>query len=308
MTQAPQQTDPRQQSLESFLQETTRPGEASGEHEGLVAPGQEELALKFAKELGLTEDETGGEEQQEELILGKFKSPEDLAKAYQQLEKKLGERKAEPEPEPEPYTREAGIEHFGEELATKFEQAGFDPFQLGRELADGEVELDAAAKALAGASGLSVGVAETYLRGLIAKAAPEAGGGISDEQQAEVIQALGGEEAFKELAGWAKANVPTEQLAAYNKVLEAGNLEAVKLTLWAFQALRSGGGAGEQKPLVEPKLIAGGTPPKSATKFESQAQALAAMNKRSSETGELLYETDEAYRRKVMDMVANSDW
>ena len=49
--------------------------------EGMVAPGQEELAKEF---------EEGPQATDEEKILGKFNSAEDLAKAYAELEKKLG--------------------------------------------------------------------------------------------------------------------------------------------------------------------------------------------------------------------------
>ena len=39
------------------------------------------------------------QQQQEDLILGKFKSQEDLAEAYENLEKKLGEKQSEEQPD-----------------------------------------------------------------------------------------------------------------------------------------------------------------------------------------------------------------
>ena len=95
--------------------------------EGLAAPGQENIVEEFARE----------QEQaaQEEAILGKFKSPYELAKAYSELQKKLGQQggkqpdetaQAEPESAPEQtgsYTAEQAAEKYGsaavESLAEK---------------------------------------------------------------------------------------------------------------------------------------------------------------------------------------------
>lgn len=57
----------------------------------MVAPGQEGLLDEFVSEQEAAQQ---GEEQQR--ILGKFKSQEDLAKAYQELERKLGQRQEAP--------------------------------------------------------------------------------------------------------------------------------------------------------------------------------------------------------------------
>ena len=64
-----------------------------GEKGGMVGPGQESIVEEFAKEQEQL--------QQEEAILGKFKSPADLAKAYAELQRKMGEQSSvEPEAQP----------------------------------------------------------------------------------------------------------------------------------------------------------------------------------------------------------------
>lgn len=310
MTQTP--TDPRQQSLDSFLNEVNRPAEASGQHEGLVAPGQEERAAEILKELGHAEDDgdkADQADQGDELILGKFKSQADLEKAYKELERKVGQPKdSEPEVmKPEDYSKEWATETFGEELANRFETAGFNPIELDQRIAAGKVSIEDAATELAKASGLSQSVAETYLRGLRGGEGDGATG-MNDDEQRQVLEKFGGEEKFRDLARWAKANAPEEQVKAYNEVLQTGNRQAVELALWAFQALRDAAeGRSTEKPLVEPQLISGSAPTSTANKFESQAQALQAMNKRN-DMGERLYDVDEAYRKKVATMIANSDW
>lgn len=63
----------------------------------MVAPGQEGLLDEF-----VSEQEAAQAEAEEQRILGKFKSTEDLAKAYQQLERKLGQRSEQPSADQEP--------------------------------------------------------------------------------------------------------------------------------------------------------------------------------------------------------------
>ena len=63
-----------------------------GEKGGMVGPGQEGIVEEFAKEQEQL--------QEEEAILGKFKSPQDLAKAYAELQRKMGQQSAEPQAEP----------------------------------------------------------------------------------------------------------------------------------------------------------------------------------------------------------------
>ena len=52
--------------------------------EGIVAPGQEDLLNEFIQEQEA--------EQEPDLIGGKFRSQEDLLKAYQELERKQGQQ------------------------------------------------------------------------------------------------------------------------------------------------------------------------------------------------------------------------
>ena len=69
---------------------------AEAEATGMVAPGQQGLLDEF-----VAEQEAAQQGEEEQRILGKFKSPEDLAKAYQELEKKLGQpRQTDPEDSP----------------------------------------------------------------------------------------------------------------------------------------------------------------------------------------------------------------
>lgn len=105
---------------------------AEGQTTGMVAPGQESLLDDF-----ISEQEQA---QEPELLLGKFKSQEDLAKAYQQLEKKLGQRQDTPaEQEPQDQSDESDTE---EEEADYYEMTTEEVDEI-KALAGGEKEFQA---------------------------------------------------------------------------------------------------------------------------------------------------------------------
>lgn len=68
---------------------------AEAVQEGMVAPGQENLLAEFVQE-----QEAAQRQDETEKLLGKFNSVEDLGKAYQELEKKLGQRSKPTQQEP----------------------------------------------------------------------------------------------------------------------------------------------------------------------------------------------------------------
>jgi hypothetical protein len=280
---------------------------------GLVAPGQEELAAEFLREQELGEDleptgETGAQQQEQELLLGKFRSQEELARAYQELERKLGQGNSQNDggtveiPE---YSREGSIEQYGELLTDKFEEAGVNPFEMAARFEAGE-DLSPYVDKLAGA-GIPRPVIEQYLA--------NAGGGEAQpevqalsEQEVEQFKGMvGGDQAFAELTDWAKQNLTESELASYNQVVDGGNRQAI---FWALRAMSLQAAiskkAGAPAQGKEPKLI-GGSTPSDGMAFESMGQVLEAMQKRNS-LGQVLYETDDAYRSKVDAMVARSDF
>jgi hypothetical protein len=94
-------------------------------------------------------------------------------------------------------------------------------------------------------------------------------------------------------------NLDPQELADYNAAVDSGNKQAATWALKAIQARATG------PATTEPKLISGGRPP-AVEKFESKQQVLDAMNKRN-EKGQKLYEVDEAYRSRFMQILDRSE-
>ena len=177
--------------------------------DGLVAPGQENLVEEYARE----------QEQaaQEEAILGKFKSPYELAKAYSELQKKLGERsgeqsqetaQAEPESAPQEtgsYTSEQAAERYGSAAVESLAEKGVD---LGAVMtkADQGQDISEHYEALAETFNVSKEVVETFVQK--SSAAPAAAAaGMSDADSAAIVSELGGQQQFDALQAWGRDNM-----------------------------------------------------------------------------------------------------
>jgi hypothetical protein len=261
----------------------------------MVAPGQEDLAQQ------LMEGEPQPEplaEPQSDLIGGKFNSQEDLLKAYQELERKQSQPQTNDPAQPQSYTAEQATEIYGDDIVNSVNEAGLNMAELMWK-ADQGGDISEHYDALASAVGVPRKVVENY----VAKA--QAGGGeesvgMSEVEEAQIMDEVGGQDAFQELSGWAKTNLDPAELSEYNSVVDSGNKQAIRWALKAMQA-RSTSGAPS-----EPKLIRGQAPATQARKFNSQSEVLEAMNKRDSR-GRKLYETDTEYQRKFAELLSNSD-
>jgi hypothetical protein len=268
-------------------------------HETPVAPGQESLLEEFLAE-------RDAEQAEPEKILGKFNSQEELAKAYQELERKLGQPKDQPaETLPSPpkaYTREEGVKEYGEFLAGKFEEAEFNPYEMAAAFEAGQ-DVESFMAKLEGV-GIPRSIVERYLEGGYESAPGSVE--LSAEDQAEIKGLVGGEEQFQQLSAWVKENVPQDEIDEYNAVVAAGNKEAIRWALKAMQARASQGSAPKQATLKEPELVGSGRAPSAGKTFESKAQVLEAMNKLNGKR-QRLYDVDEAYRAQVIRMLDASD-
>jgi hypothetical protein len=264
--------------------------------QGMVAPGQEALVEEFVAE----------QEQQEEQrrILGKFNSPEELAKAYQELEKKLGQGPS-PTADPESplptqgYTPEQAAEVYGQEAVELLAGKGLNLAEVMWQADQGQ-DISNHYDTLAEAFNVPRQVVENY----VSKAQPAATEAaetatLTAEDAAQLKAMVGGDEGFQQLSAWAVQNLDPQELADYNAAVDSGNKQAATWALKAIQARATG------PATTEPKLISGGRPP-AVEKFESKQQVLDAMNKRN-EKGQKLYEVDEAYRSRFMQILDRSE-
>ena len=220
---------------------------------------------------------------------GKFKSAEDLEKAYLELQKKLGQKEegveddsnqeetVEPEQEEEvqspvskrvDFLKEASEEYYSNDNELKPETIQKLKEMPSEELIEAYLELQK--------------------NNPVAKAQP-----LSDEAAMEIVSSVGGQDAYNDTLVWAADNLKPTEVAAYDNVVNSGNKDAI---FFAVQALNQ-----RYKDSVgfEGQQISGRAPKNTVKGFRSNAELANAIS-------DPRYRNDPAYRYDIEQKLAAS--
>ena len=232
------------------------------------------------------------------LILGKFKSVEDLAASYKELEGKLGaateEDQAETSEQEETETTESDFdaeEYYGDGLASVLEEVGIDPQEISNRFAEtGEINDDDYTKL--GEAGFSKQVIDTYLDGL--RNGGVTGEDIASAQIQGIKDSVGGDDNYSKMVAWAVDNLPANEVNEFNSLTETGNATAIK---FAVQGLYS---QYNNAMGVEPNLVTGRASQSGPAPFRSTAEVVTAMS-------DPRYGKDVTYTEDVQRRLGGSD-
>lgn len=232
------------------------------------------------KEPEFKDNAEGGQEDRPQWLPEKFKSPEDMAKAYAELESKLGGNKA-PEAPPTPTDPANATQQDAQNaLADK----GLDLTEFSNEFSQkGELSPESYEK-LAKA-GYDKNIVDQYIEGQRA---------LASNYENSIKSVAGGGEKYSEMVEWAKSNMTESEIAAYNASIDSRNVDQAKLAVEGLKAKF------EAAVGRAPNLIGGGLKGGSeADVFESTSQVTKAM-------ADPRYKDDPAYRAKVQAKLARS--
>jgi hypothetical protein len=232
------------------------------------------------------------------LILGKFKSVEDLAASYKELEGKLGaateEDQVETSEQEETETTESDFdaeEYYGDGLASVLEEVGIDPQEISNRFTEtGEINDDDYAKL--GEAGFSKQVIDTYLDGL--RNGGVTGEDIASAQIQGIKDSVGGDDNYSKMVAWAVDNLPANEVNEFNSLTETGNATAIK---FAVQGLYS---QYNNAMGVEPNLVTGRASQSGPAPFRSTAEVVTAMS-------DPRYGKDVTYTEDVQRRLGGSD-
>ncbi len=218
---------------------------------------------------------------------GKFKSAEDLEKAYKELESKLGKKEetgSEESNEDDTSPDEAEAEDASSE-ATRFLQEASDEYfsnsnQLKPETIQKLKELP------------SNQLIDAYME--LQKDATIQQQTLTDADANQILSSIGGEDVYNEALGWAVDNLKPDEVAAFDNVINSGNKDAI---FFAANALvqRYQNDVGFEGKRVSGKSIKS----QSAKAFRSQAELARAIS-------DPRYRNDPAYRLDIQDRLAAS--
>ena len=221
----------------------------------------------------------------------KFKSVEDLAKSYSELEKKLGEQAPKQE-EVDPVSKaelkeEAPKEESKNdlEIAEKaVDNAGLDMSSLAEEYAQNGQLADKSYEALE-KSGIPREYVDQFIAGQKA---------IGEQQTNTVKDMVGGNEAYDAMAKWASDNMSDGEKKAYNTAVNSQDMDTVKLAVESLKAKYQTANG------TEPNLVQGKATPATEQGYASWAEVTQAM-------ADPRYAKEPAYQAAVKTKISNSD-
>ena len=225
------------------------------------------------------------EAESETLLAGKYKSAEELEKAYKELESKLGDQDselAEPEPDAEPTSLS--------DNASIITAASDEYYANGNKLSPETIEKF---KGMSSEDLVNAYIEVTNSPEWTAQPDSQVED-VSEAQINEVKNAAGGEQQYQQMVEWAAKNLDAKAITAFDQVINTGSIEAIK---FAVNGLRS-----EYLSAVgyDGQMIQGKAPQNNRDVFRSQAELVAAMSDKR-------YDNDPAYRQDIIEKLDRSD-
>ena len=226
-------------------------------------------------------------QQEEQVYAGKYKSAQELEKAYIELQAKLGEKKedtetasAEEQPEDTPKMSEG---------ATLITDASKEYFDNGNKLSP---ETMAKFSSMSSQDLIKAYMEVSQNPEFQQQGAPPAE--ITTSQINQIKNSAGGEQKYAQIVNWAKTNLPEDQITAFDEVVNTGSVQAIQLAVSGLKAEYDNANG------VEGRMVTGKAPQNSGDVFRSQQELVAAMN-------DPRYDRDPAYRQDVIQKLDRSD-
>ena len=277
-------------STDTSAAEAQQAAEAKALQEGERLIEQQQKAQELTYEQARLQDEAQAR------YAGKYRSAEELEKAYLELQKKLGEPKQEqtgddtesPSEEPVEGDEEEQVEEVSEEVsevAQLLTEASKEFTENSSKLSEETIEklskLD------------SRTLVETWANYIAQQEQQAVQAAITQQEADRVMKAVGGESEYQAMIAWASENLTPAEVSAYDNVVNNGDADAV---YWAAMGLKA-----KYTDAVgyEGKQVSGKRPSTMEPGFRSHAELARAIR-------DPRYKDDPAYRRDVEDKLARS--
>lgn len=241
---------------------------------------QMDAAVAAQSEPGLPSEEgqEGGKQDRPEWLPEKFKSPEDMAKAYAELEKKLGQpNKGESQQEAQQDANEVAEQ--------AVESAGLNMEALSAEYAE-KGELTPESYEALEKVGISKDMVDQYIAGVEAQ---------QDLATQQMLAPVGGEQGYQEMISWAADSLSEAEIDAYNKAIDSGDAATMKMAVENLHNRYIAENGSEPK-----RMVAGRNGDAGLSVYNSTAELMRDMQDKR-------YAEDPAFRSKVEQKLARSN-
>ena len=224
------------------------------------------------------------EAEQGQLLAGKYKNAEELEKAYNELQQKLGDRDSE---EGEEGETEVKPEPTSSPAVSLINDAAAEYWDNGESLTPETIDKFSSMS--------SKDLVDAYIE--ITKTNPQATAtqpvDISDAEVNQIQNSVGGEGKYNDLVNWASNNLQQNEIDAFDNIVNSGNSTAIRLAVAGLKSQY------ENANGYEGRMLTGNSAPSSDV-YRSQQELVAAM-------GDPRYDNDPAYRQDVIEKLDRSD-
>ena len=200
----------------------------------------------------------------------KFKSAEDMAQAYSELEKKLGQPKEEATEEPE--QSEAEVENKEEQTEENVSEAYQTIAEASKEFFENDGQLSEETYNALEKAGLPRDLVDSYAAGQQA---------LLQSEEAQIQSVAHGQ--YDAMAEWANENLPQEEIDAFDEAVTGGTVQQAKLAVQGLYA-RFQNATGST-----PKLTQGNVAGPSAMPFKSMQELARAQSDPRYRSGDKAY-------------------
>ena len=209
-------------------------------------------------------------EDRPEWLPEKFKTPEDMSKAYSELEKKLGQAPKEEQQEPEQ------VEEKAEDETEQSEEGVSEAYQAvaeaSKEFFENDGQLSEETYNVLEKAGLPRDLVDSYAAGQQALLASEEG------QIKSVAQGN-----YDAMAEWANENLPQEEIDAFDEAVTGGTISQAKLAVQGLYARY------QNEVGAKPKLTQGSVNGVSTVPFKSMQELARAQSDPRYKSGDKAY-------------------
>jgi len=227
------------------------------------------------------------QEEQEQLLAGKYTNAEELEKAYMELQRKLGDSD---EGDEEEVSEDEGEEV--EETEAEYTEAQTLISNASQEYAETGNISDEMMEQFGEMS--SQELVEAYMN--IQANAPEAvAEELSESEVNSIKNSVGGDQAYDNVMQWAGENLDPDQVDAFDNIIATGNSNVIQMMVNGLKAQYDSSNGYEGRMLSGKSANAS-----SSDVFRSQAELVAAMS-------DSRYESDPAYRNDLLEKLDRSD-
>ena len=210
------------------------------------------------------------EQQQTQMLAGKFENAEQLEKAYLELQQKMGQGEQEAEPEEE--VQESDPDYLAQAMS-EYQETG----KLSDEMKQQLDELD-----------------YEDMFAAMQSQAPQESPDLTEEEMNAIRNYVGGEQQYGALMDWAAQTLDSNYVEAFDDLVQNGSARAIQLAVRGLMAEY------ENHNGYEGRMLTGKAATETPDVFRSQAEVVQAMS-------DPRYDNDPAYRNDVFEKLGRSN-